>query len=194
MNKKIMHIIAMFMIYIIMNISIAHAAITFNPTSDVKFDDRTAEFEWDTDDNSDSTVEYGADQSLGQSEKNTSVGSNHFVSISGLTPGTQYYYKISSQNTTDVVTDDNSGNLYSFTTLADVTPPSINVSLPGFHNSDWIGFTGVTDSDSLLRFYVNRAPSDVGTSNYDHIATADSTGLFIVPRLELDQDVNVLVI
>ncbi len=196
MKKGWLHIIAVFCIYLIMNFSLVSAfSISHNPNTEVTAGERSAEIRWTTDDNADAEVEYGETASLGSSEENSTIGSSHSVRLEGLLPGTTYYYSLISTNQTgETITDDNSGNYYSFTTPADTTPPRINASLPAYHNAPWIGFTGVTDPDSIVRVYVNRPDSAVGTSNYDYIASSDATGIFVFPRVNLPQDSNEIVV
>ncbi len=94
---------------------------------------------WDTDVLSDSVVQYGTNStSLSDTvtvstmvDNNTSVG-NHQVSLVGLVPNTQYYFKVISTNVDGVVVSStNDGLGYAFSTLngtiiSDVSNPQVN--------------------------------------------------------------------
>ena len=55
----------------------------------------TAEVTWTTDETSDSTVEYGTTTTLGSTASGPS-GTSHSVELTGLTPNTRYYYRVTS--------------------------------------------------------------------------------------------------
>ncbi len=85
----------------------------------------TATITWQTNERSDSQIEYGLTVSYGNSTiLDGSFVTSHSQTISGLTPGTTYHYRVKSR--------DQNGNLsvsgdYTFTTEApDVTPPVIS--------------------------------------------------------------------
>ncbi len=84
----------------------------------------TASVVWDTDEPSDSTVEYGITISYGSSTLfNATDVYQHQIDLSGLTASTTYHFRVSSR--------DSSGNLavstdYTFTTLGDLNPPIIS--------------------------------------------------------------------
>lgn len=60
----------------------------------------TAIVSWTTNEPAASQVEYGLDQNLGTlSTFDATLQTNHIVTLSGLTPGTFYYYKVKSQDT-----------------------------------------------------------------------------------------------
>jgi len=91
----------------------------------------TATVTWTTNEAADSQVEYGTSVSYGSSTTlDSSQVTNHTVSLSGLTPGTTYHYRVDSR--------DAAGNLgtssdATFTTEApagDTTKPSITMQSP----------------------------------------------------------------
>src|SRR6266540_1357864 len=84
---------------------------------------------WTTNENSDSQVEYGTDQTYGQSTTlNPALVTAHSQGLSGLTAGTPYYYRVKSR--------DAAGNLavsgdFTFTaTPPDTTPPTVTSRSP----------------------------------------------------------------
>ncbi|MBU0536513.1 MAG: hypothetical protein KKE20_06090, partial [Nanoarchaeota archaeon] len=193
MKNKFLHLIAIMCIYLVTTITLVQAfSITHDPSS-VTVTDRSAEISWQTDDDSDSKVSYGESIGLGSGLVNDSLVKDHKIIIPYLDPQTTYFYSVSSTNgsgQTDV--ENNNGNMFSFTTEADITPPVLNLSFPAYHNARWIGFTGLTEPTSFIRAYVNSAPSNVGTLRYDYIASSDNEGNFIFPRIEIPLDVNVV--
>ncbi len=93
--------------------------------------DTAATISWITDEVSDSVVEYGLDDSYGQTASESADVTDHDVSLTGLSPDTTYHYRVGST--------DPSGNGptwsgdYTFTTVAD-TPDPLDIattSLPG---------------------------------------------------------------
>ncbi len=79
---------------------------------------------WNTNENSDSQVEYGSTTAYGQSTAlNPALVTAHSQGLSGLAPGTVYHYRVKSR--------DAAGNLavsgdFTFTTSADTTAPVIS--------------------------------------------------------------------
>jgi hypothetical protein len=63
---------------------------------------------------------------LGQTKHDSAEVTTHFIDLTGLTPGTSYYFEIQSADTSGTSTDDNDGAFYSFTTLP-VTAYSITL-------------------------------------------------------------------
>ena len=77
---------------------------------------------WTTDEPGNSTVNYGATTSLDFTASDGDFVTNHTVNLSGLNPGTLYYYEVSSTSEAGniTLTDNNSGVYYTFH-----TPPVI---------------------------------------------------------------------
>jgi len=85
----------------------------------------TATIFWTTNTTSDSRVNYGT-TILSQTEYDSAEATTHFIVLTGLTPGTKYYFEVESTDTFGTSTDDNDGAYYSFTTEA-VTAYSITL-------------------------------------------------------------------
>jgi len=91
----------------------------------VHIDDRSATITWETDEVSDSFVDYDATPYLGQVVGSSTYVSEHQVTLTNLDPGTKYHYRVGSR--------DRSSNgpvesqVYKFTTAveADVEAPSV---------------------------------------------------------------------
>jgi hypothetical protein len=70
---------------------------------------------WSTNEPADSLVEWGTTPSLGSSALVSDLEWNHTVVIDGLSPCTEYYFRVSSTDSShNTVIDDNNGSLYSF--------------------------------------------------------------------------------
>ncbi len=88
----------------------------------------TTAISWTTDEASDSQVEYGATTAYGSSTPlATAQVTTHSMSLSGLTSNTLYHYRVKSR--------DAAGNLavsadFTFTTIADTTPPTVSLTSP----------------------------------------------------------------
>ena len=85
----------------------------------------TATIFWTTNTTSNSRVNYGT-TILSQTEYDSAEATTHFIVLTGLTPGTKYYFEVESTDTFGTSTDDNDGAYYSFTTEA-VTAYSITL-------------------------------------------------------------------
>ena len=82
--------------------------------------------QWNTDEDATSQVEYGTSLSYGTTTSNdTTLTKQHAVGISGLTPNTIYYYRITSSDAASNQTiSDNSGSGHTFTTSAEAVQQS----------------------------------------------------------------------
>jgi len=77
---------------------------------------------WDTDKSSDSQVEYGQGTSYGNlSNLNSGLNASHRITLSGLTPGTTYHYRVISKDSAGKTT--RSGDYSFFTLSAGATNP-----------------------------------------------------------------------
>jgi hypothetical protein len=77
----------------------------------------TATITWTTNTTGDSRVNYGTTTALGSYKSDSSMVNNHLITLTGLTPGTKYYFEVVSTDGSGTSTDDNGGAYYSFTTL-----------------------------------------------------------------------------
>jgi len=94
-------------------------------TSDITSDSAT--ITWDTDESSDSVVNYGKTTALGSSESDATMVTSHSITLTNLSASTLYYYEVQSTDArSNTAVDDNNGSYYTFTTAeADTTPPTI---------------------------------------------------------------------
>ena len=79
---------------------------------------------WRTSKPADSAVQYGVSSLPDHASYLSALGTNHAVTITGLSANRTYYYQVASRDQAGNTTvDDNGGNLYSFTTLKAPAPP-----------------------------------------------------------------------
>ena len=76
---------------------------------------------WTTDELANSLVQYGTTNSYGQSQSAGSLVANHQVTLSALSAGTLYHYRVISA---DASNNSSTSTDQSFTTLPDTTPPA----------------------------------------------------------------------
>jgi RHS repeat-associated protein len=96
----------------------------------------SATIRWDTNENSDSQVEYGLTTAYGQlTPRDSTLVTGHIQQLTGLVPETQYHYRVRSR--------DAAGNLavsedYTFTTLQDPAPIISDVATGSITNTSAI--------------------------------------------------------
>ncbi len=193
LTKKQKITIAMFCIYLVVSMSAVFALSISTPV--VTPVANAATVTWNTDEAANGSVNYGTTRNLGLTRTAPLTTQNHSIVLPGLSSNTLYFYEVVSSNATTEFKNNNGGNFYNFTTLSnDTTPPAIHAGVPQYVNVNRVSFTGTTEPRSLVRVYVNRPQSDIGTINYDGIATADDTGLFTFVNLQLTQELNEIII
>jgi hypothetical protein len=85
--------------------------------------DTSISIHWATDESADSQVDYGLTASYGSSSTlNTSLLTNHSVSLSGLTASTTYHYRVKSK---DAASNLATSTDHTFTTAVDLSQPRI---------------------------------------------------------------------
>jgi hypothetical protein len=78
----------------------------------------TATITWDTNEDTDSLVNFGLTTGLGSSEYDWYMTDSHSMLLSGLSPGTEYYFEVASVDSAgNLAVDDNGGLKHSFITL-----------------------------------------------------------------------------
>lgn len=97
----------------------AIANVVVDPTS---ITSTSATIFWTTNTSSDSVVRYGTNcTSLGTTVSDSSMVTTHFIGLTGLTPGTTYYFEVQSTDAYGTSIDNNSGACYQFPTVAPTT-------------------------------------------------------------------------
>jgi hypothetical protein len=124
--KRLRSLMAIFVVLLMFNLPL----VTSIQISNVRVTDITshsANVQWDTDEASDSFVSYGLEKDnlrqIGDARQVTS----HSLPLENLNAEQQYFYSVESSS----LVDDNSGELYTFSTPeVDVTPPILEVEFP----------------------------------------------------------------
>jgi len=90
---------------------------TISEVSASNITDTTATITWTTDQQTDSTVNYGNTTEVLLTASDITPVSNHTINLAGLTPSTQYYYEVISTNSEQTATVSPGNNTYyTFTT------------------------------------------------------------------------------
>jgi len=128
-------------------------SFTGGPT--VSADATQALISWTTDEPSDTRVEYGTTVALGLVANLATFSTNHLVTLTNLTPATQYYYRISSGDASGNIADSTSGSLV-WTTLAsaDVTPPEKVTGVTSLNGAYSVRLSWAANTDADLDVYV----------------------------------------
>lgn len=113
------------------NLSISNVAAT--PTN------VSATITWTSNTPSDSKVDYGLTSGYGSTVSNATLTTSHSVTLTGLTPGTLYHYKVTS----------NDGQTASSNDLTFTTSTFSSITVDG-NTSDWAGVPAVATSGSDL--------------------------------------------
>jgi hypothetical protein len=82
---------------------------------------------WDTDELSNSKVNYGITTSLGNSEIESTMVTIHSITLTDLLPETTYYFEVQSTDAEGNTATDNNGNYYSFTTNSEPSVDEMHV-------------------------------------------------------------------
>ncbi len=126
--------------------------------SDIKAEDISDTFavvRWQTDNISTSEVSYGQQKNALDTASDSNKVRNHSIFLSALQPNTQYYFSVASNNSERAV-ENNGGNFYTFTTLAnDNVTPYINTIIPSIVDSSLIDIAGTAEPRSRVELYIN---------------------------------------
>ena len=116
--------------------------------------DTTATITWTTDENSDSSVNYGFNDTYGLNANLVALNTSHSLVLNGLTPGTDYHYEVSSS--------DASANTSVSADLTLTTTTTDNLSNPDLF-AQWLlnegsGITATDSSDNGRDGVLTNAP------------------------------------
>lgn len=140
----------------------------------------SAKITWDTDELSDSVVNYGTSPALGSTESDATMVKSHSITLTELSASTTYYYEVKSTDpSSNTAVDDNNGSYYTFTTTApDTTPPTIENVDASVITSNSATILWDTDeiADSLVKY--GTSPGNYTENKYDSAyVTSHSIGL-----------------
>ncbi len=122
---------------------------------------------WNTDEPSNSLVNYGITTALENITLDSNLVTNHQMILNGLLSDTTYYFEVQSTDASEnTATDDNNGNYYTIFIGADTTPPVITyVQSSGItHNSATITWNTDEISNSRVNYGTTIA---LGESEFD---------------------------
>ncbi len=135
----------------------------------------SARITWTTNELADSRVDYGTTVSYGGSVSEGTLVANHQIDLTGLVPGTTYHFKAFSS---DAAANQASSGDFTFTTLADTTPPAnvSNLSATPGNQQIALSWTNPADADFAgvrIRRSTTGYPSSPtsGSAVYDGTAT-----------------------
>ena len=116
---------------------------------------------WTTNELSSSLVDFGTTTSYGTTQGNSADSvTSHSVSLTGLTPSTDYYYRVKSIDVSgNLVSDDNSGASYSFTTTAGADPGDTTAPVITFDSET--GITSVTSNSATISWTTDESSDSI---------------------------------
>lgn len=172
-KKRSVQLFALLVIVLFMNLPIVSAL----QISGVRAEEVTqtgAVIKWNTDERADSFVSYGTDAAALQTIGDANQVLNHSLAVTGLTPQTDYKFKVESAG----VIDDDGGSLYSFETLApDTTPPELKVELPERIKGTELSVEGTAEVDAAVRIYVDGSLAGSTTATPTPITERDAASM-----------------
>jgi hypothetical protein len=126
----------------------------------------TATITWDTNEDTDSLVNYGLTTGLGSIESDWPLITSHSMFLTGLNPGTQYFFDVTSTDLAgNTAFDDNNGAKYSFMTLTGSS------DIPAYGYVGWVREeepTGnhFTDPEIIVGYSHNRHTTYLGAAQF----------------------------
>ncbi|MCK4883459.1 MAG: hypothetical protein KAS30_01180, partial [Candidatus Diapherotrites archaeon] len=152
----------------------------------------TATITWTTDTTADSTVNYGLTTGLGSTETSATQTTSHEITLTGLTPSTDYYFEVESTNVSGTTTDNDSGSYHQFTTTSDITDPvvsNVSVEFSYIGESDGkVGDISITwTTDENANSYVEADDKD-GTRIGSDLSTYELTHNITPGVITIDYD------
>ncbi|MEK6899633.1 MAG: fibronectin type III domain-containing protein, partial [Nanoarchaeota archaeon] len=183
-NNKAWKILTIFIVVLLLNLPIISAlqisGVTAEPSA------TEAEVQWKTDEPADSFVNYGQSKDNLKTIGDASSVVDHLLILSDLLPKTTYYYSVKSGN----LIDDNSGNLFTFTTPEpDTTPPKLEVEVPAAVKGNNADISGKTENNAIINIYVNGPLVHTTAATLVRDETdKDLNGVFLVSGIALEND------
>jgi hypothetical protein len=130
--------------------------ITFDPSTGIGQPSETQiTISWATNEDSDSYIDYSTDKSFLLSQGSPIMTTQHSVTLIGLKPGTQYFFRIRSTDPSgNRAILDNDGQGFSFVTASGLNPPVIsNIQITdATYNSVKISWKTDIPSNSLVEY------------------------------------------
>lgn len=180
MRKSILQLMTVFMIELMIFLPIAFVdAFTISSVQPTDITDSFAKINWQTDEPSTSTVNYGTTKPPTETKTDSKKVKNHSILLTNLNKNTPYHFSVTSSNN-KTITDNNSNAFYTFTTsVNDTTPPYIDIAIPEYATSERITIAGKTEPLTKLFLYINGEIEGV------HKPEKTGMGIFSWPSIEL---------
>ncbi len=173
--KKRIKIHSWFLLFLVLSLPFVQAVQISQVIVQPK--DTSALISWNTDVPANSFVRYGKEKTNLQIVGNAALVSEHKVLVENLEPQMSYYFNVESEG----VIEDNSGDLYSFTTLdKDITAPTIQVVIPTVISGNQLDLNGSTESLAQVSLFVNGV--------LQAKVKAESSGLFVFKGVVLSSN------
>ncbi|MBU1644145.1 MAG: fibronectin type III domain-containing protein [Nanoarchaeota archaeon] len=146
-----LRVMVLLVLVIMLNIPIV-SALELSNVRAVEITDNSALIRWETDEPADSFLSYGEDNKSQTTKGDASEVTSHEIAVTDLKPETTYSYSIKSAGKIE----DNSGNLYSFTTpVPDKIPPELVVELPSAIQGNKLTVSGKTEIGATVKLYLD---------------------------------------
>jgi chitodextrinase len=156
--KNKTQILSIFMLYLVLalplssfSINAATAAPQIKNAGIFGITATTATAIWQTDEAANAKVFYGTTNSYGSDKELPGYDTFHYITLTGLSDGELYYYKIESCDSESSCNHEEG----TFVAGSDVMPPFIEVSVPEKYNDDTFHLLGKTEPYSEIKIYVN---------------------------------------
>ncbi len=126
----------------------------------INVDNSTATITWTTNEDSDSTVNYGLTTGYGTNAADATRVTSHSLTLTGLAQGTTYNYRVQSKDAAN--NTGSSGNLTFATTSADTTKPVLsNPQVAVTSTTATFTWTTNENSTSRVKYYWSANPAGV---------------------------------
>ena len=166
MAKKSFFLAAAFLAaFILLSVSSYASSPGISDVNATLVNDTSATITWATNENANSSVNYGNTTALGNVTSSPEMVMNHSINLTSLTANTTYYYNVTSCDSSG---NCNTSGIFNFTTLPpDITPPSISdVNATNITNSSAvITWTTNESSNSSVSYGINISLGNINSSS-----------------------------
>ncbi|MBW2975392.1 fibronectin type III domain-containing protein, partial [Candidatus Woesearchaeota archaeon] len=186
MKNKLKQAISILLIELIILLPIAIAdSLTISNVRVEDITESSANVKWETDKPAEGGVNFGKDTSLGEEELKAGYAiTEHSVPLTNLEDDTKYYFEVKANYGTEEFKDDNSGNLYDFTTLPK-KELFVEASVPEHYNGGHkIDITGESIKGAEINIYANGEAAGM--------LAAGSDGRFVFYDVALKEEENTI--
>lgn len=133
--------------------------------------DRSAQVSWDTDEPSDSSVEYGTTTGLGERTANGTYVLRHRMALTGLAAGTVYHFRVASTDPSGNGPGTSAVTSFSTSATRDRLPPRLTNVTVSWATDALAVITWTTDEPATTRVELGRG------ANYSRIVSSDQYDL-----------------